>query len=258
MKKYPRLSDLNSRYQEEVPASRGLFPALFFMGLVFVLAWVLERSGLGVQALIFLKKRYFVFTQEPVLVWQIYIFLQTFVLKLGVVLLLLGYLRAVKTPLLAALGLDQPGKLSWRFYGFFFIFSVVIGVVSGLDPLAPAFPMHSFFGDALVWGNIAAVFSMVVVAPIAEEIFFRGFLYPALNRAFGFIGALVTVSLLFAAAHWRPDVEISTLAVIFAGSVWLTLARVLTRSTWVSIRLHALYNATILIVGVLRYVLLGY
>ncbi|MHC4859880.1 MAG: lysostaphin resistance A-like protein [Planctomycetota bacterium] len=46
----------------------------------------------------------------------------------------------------------------------------------------------------------------VVLAPLTEEIFFRGLIYPALRRHVGFVLALVLSAAGFALVHWNPAV----------------------------------------------------
>lgn len=252
------ISAVDARYREDVPASRGVWPAAVLTGAAVLWALALERSGAGAAIVRALMQDHAVLVQEPALAWQAYVFLQTFVLKLGVCALLVIYLLWAGQRPARALGLDRRACLDARLALVFFAFSAASGVVSGLDPLTPAFPMHSFFAEALFWGNLTALFSIVVVAPVAEEIFFRGFLYPALARRFGVVAAALGVSALFAAAHIRPDIEGSTLGIIFLGSLGLTAARAMTGSTRASIVLHAIYNLTLLSAGALRYGLLGY
>ena len=51
-------------------------------------------------------------------------------------------------------------------------------------------------------GLIAAGFMVIAVAPVAEEIFFRGFFYRALRSRFTIAGSAVIDGLLFGIIHW--------------------------------------------------------
>jgi membrane protease YdiL (CAAX protease family) len=79
----------------------------------------------------------------------------------------------------------------------------------------------------------------VVIAPIVEEIFFRGFLFQGFRHRYGWIAAILISSLLFAAAHLDPVAFIPT---FILGAV---LAYVYHRSNsvWPGIILHFLVNA---------------
>jgi membrane protease YdiL (CAAX protease family) len=58
----------------------------------------------------------------------------------------------------------------------------------------------------------------IVVAPLVEEIFFRGFLYPGLREKYGWIPAALISAVLFAAVHLHPIImpPIFLLGLLFA------------------------------------------
>lgn len=80
----------------------------------------------------------------------------------------------------------------------------------------------------------------VVVAPVFEEFFFRGFAYPALKQRWGAGRALVIVSGAFAFIHFHAP----SIGPLFALSIGLGLAYELTGSLLAPIVMHALFNAT--------------
>src|SRR5439155_17661614 len=79
---------------------------------------------------------------------------------------------------------------------------------------------------------VLAFFAVVIVAPIAEELFFRGFLYQALRRWRGVTQGILLSALVFALAHVSPIIipSIFALGVILAflferrGSLAATIA----------------------------------
>lgn len=79
---------------------------------------------------------------------------------------------------------------------------------------------------------VLAFFAVVVVAPIAEELFFRGFLYQALRRWRGVTQGIALSALIFALAHVSPLIipSIFALGIILAyvfekrGSLAATMA----------------------------------
>lgn len=90
-------------------------------------------------------------------------------------------------------------------------------------------------------GNVellATFIAIVLLAPIVEEMFFRGFLLPALNKVMRLPFAIAAVSILFAVLH--PP--IMTMLAIGVFSVFLCLAYVKTGSLWPAILLHATQN----------------
>jgi membrane protease YdiL (CAAX protease family) len=102
-------------------------------------------------------------------------------------------------------------------------------------------------GSELSWTHfIVTLLGAGVFAPVAEELFFRGFFYTALRQRLGISAAVAISSLVFAFGH------IDTLGVVAASfviGIALALAYEYTRSLWVAIAIHALNNtlATILL-----------
>lgn len=87
---------------------------------------------------------------------------------------------------------------------------------------------------------VAVVVLALVIAPVFEEIFFRGFAYPALKQRWGTWKALSFVSLFFALVH----LHIPSVGPLFALALGLGLAYELTGTLLAPITMHALFNAT--------------
>lgn len=84
--------------------------------------------------------------------------------------------------------------------------------------------------------------AIVIVAPLAEELFFRGFVFSGLIRPFGVAGALVASGLLFAMFHVQDGSSallVPPFALIGAGFAWIYYK---TGSLWPSIATHFLFN----------------
>jgi membrane protease YdiL (CAAX protease family) len=83
------------------------------------------------------------------------------------------------------------------------------------------------------------ILSVVIIAPIVEEIFFRGFLFQGFRQRYGWVAGIAISSFIFAAAHLDPVAFIPT---FILGAV---LAYVYHRSNsvWPGIILHFLVNA---------------
>ena len=84
--------------------------------------------------------------------------------------------------------------------------------------------------------------AVVIVAPLAEELFFRGFVFAGLVRPFGAIGAMVASGLLFATFHVQ-DGNSALLVPLFAG-IGIGLAWIYYRSgsLWLSMGTHLIFN----------------
>lgn len=92
-----------------------------------------------------------------------------------------------------------------------------------------------------------ALFAIVLIAPIAEEIIMRGWLYGKLRSRTGIVVALVVTSLVFAVLHGQWNVAVVT----FALSAVLCGLREITGTIWSGIILHILVNG---VAFYLRYV----
>jgi uncharacterized protein len=91
--------------------------------------------------------------------------------------------------------------------------------------------------------RIITAFLAAGTAPFVEELVYRGVLYPAFERSFGMVWAVLVVSVLFAGVHviqyWN---NISVIAVIAMLSVSLTLVRAFTRRLLPSFVMHLVFN----------------
>lgn len=80
----------------------------------------------------------------------------------------------------------------------------------------------------------------VLIAPICEELFFRGFLFGGLLRGMPALVAVVVSALVFAIAHG----DLGSFAVLLAIGLTLAVVRWRVGSIWPSVALHACNNAT--------------
>jgi hypothetical protein len=87
-------------------------------------------------------------------------------------------------------------------------------------------------------GVVLFVLMAVVMAPLFEEVFFRGFLFRGLASSWGWtVGALVSAGV-FGLAHAQLDVFVP----LFTLGLMLAWVYKRTGSLWTSISLHALFN----------------
>jgi membrane protease YdiL (CAAX protease family) len=87
--------------------------------------------------------------------------------------------------------------------------------------------------------RLAVMTMAVVIAPVAEEIIFRGYLYPAGKRFVGPFFSLVATSLLFAVLHGHS----ASVPALFTLAVCLGLAYEKTGTLLVPMVMHAVFNA---------------
>ena len=128
--------------------------------------------------------------------------------------------------------------------GFFIAGSVLALIVEGLSsflPIPKSLPMDNYFHNASS-AYLLAAFG-ITLAPLLEEVFFRGMLYPLARRAFGLAIAVLVTAAAFAAIHgaqlgyaWSPILSIFVVGVVF------TVTRARTDSVAASFLMHCGYN----------------
>lgn len=111
----------------------------------------------------------------------------------------------------------------------------LIGVKQTPQPIAELFIASQSY--ALVW--LILLFA-VIVAPLFEEVLFRGFAYPALKQRWGVAAATVITSVVFALIHFH----VPSMGPLFALSVGIGLSYEMTGSLLTPITIHILFNAT--------------
>ncbi len=95
------------------------------------------------------------------------------------------------------------------------------------------------FGTHLYGFELGVAFvALVVVAPFAEELLFRGYLYGKLRRYSNMIVASLVVSVCFGVLHGAWNVGID----VFVLSMVACLLREVTGSIWAGVLLHAVKN----------------
>ena len=160
-------------------------------------------------------------------------------------LLLLGRLLGLSVSR-ADLGLSwlRWSDLAIAVVGFIVYAIIGTAVMVTLKALFPdlALEQAQDFGFKTVYGGerVLAFIALVIMAPVVEELLFRGLLYGKMRRS-GMNVAISTliVSLLFALAHMQLNVGID----VFILSIILCLVREYTGSIGTSIVIHMMKNA---------------
>lgn len=85
---------------------------------------------------------------------------------------------------------------------------------------------------------VAAFLALVVIAPVFEEIMFRGYLFGRLRPRHGFWISAIVTSLVFAAVHLQVNVAID----VFILSMFMCVARERFNSIYPTIAMHMIKN----------------
>ena len=152
--------------------------------------------------------------------------------------------------------LSLPEAISWnapsaRLAWYAVAGGIALALVSDigdvvLSPWTPkSLPITEMFKDRPS-ALLLAAFG-ILIAPLVEEIMFRGFLYPALARFTGMMPSIVITGALFALLHgtqlsfsWAP------LLLIFIVGLALTTVRAKTNSVALCVIVHMTYNFILL------------
>jgi len=117
------------------------------------------------------------------------------------------------------------------------VYLLIVELV-GLGDLVPESTLPEEFFDNPAMVALVGVLA-VLVAPIAEETFFRGFLFPALRVRWGTFWAALASGLVFAALHFN----LGSLVPFTVIGMLLAWAYVFSGSLWVAIGAHFIFNS---------------
>ena len=188
-----------------------------------------------------------IFANETIMYFVLYLAVYTLMLLVG-----LGapYLVRYKLNLPSfkkILGLERKPKLGdfGRALSFALLYFVILFTV--MLPLNFLFPdlmsqeqeIGFSISDSSPLALVGIFLTLVVLAPISEELLMRGLFFNRLRSRLSFFWASFLVSLAFAVAHWQPNVGIDT----FILSMVLCCAREETGAIYTSILIHALKNS---------------
>jgi len=156
---------------------------------------------------------------------------------------LIGFIFLIhKYQVVSSLGLSKPNRNALN---IFLIISSVCVFIVGIIYITSS---HIFAYIALpIWlSGVLGLLLMVVLAPIVEEIVFRGLLYRMLRERWGVIISVAVSALFFSLVHHGLLISPQLL-----GGIIFALAYEWSRSLWVAIALHMGANAAVYIMSVL-------
>ncbi len=116
----------------------------------------------------------------------------------------------------------------------------------GLEPRPQEIPVE-FLETESPWVTGIVIVFAVAVAPVMEELFFRGFLYRSLRRPIGILPAAVLSSAIFASFH----LNLAAAPGLFLLGMGLILGFELTGTLGTAIVIHAMFNARSLLLMLL-------
>jgi membrane protease YdiL (CAAX protease family) len=142
-------------------------------------------------------------------------------------------------PTWASVGLRSFDRSAYKWLALAFLAYYAMAILYSVifDPRSETLP-DDLGADQDVGLAIATGVLLIVIAPFAEELFFRGFLYQAFRNSFGVLPGAILSGLVFGGIHFElfKLVQLAILGVILA----LLFER--TQSLWPPIMLHAVNN----------------
>lgn len=173
--------------------------------------------------------------------------LLSFQLAVVVLVVLMAGVAKGRAP---GLGWQAPvGRLSWVQP---LVVTIAVSIVTAIVAFAffadiierDLAPIRRLIEAAPLW---LAFVSLVIGAPLSEELLFRGFLLQRLKQTrLGFWGAALIANIGWTLLHftysWLSLADVFLAGLLFSWALWRT------GSIWVPISFHALYNATVFFV----------
>lgn len=126
------------------------------------------------------------------------------------------------------------------FVAFMFVAVILTAFLSAVLPWIDwAQAQETGYQDLISGADLGlAFFALVVLAPIAEELIFRGWLYGKLRGRMLALPAMLVVSVLFGVVHGQWNVGVT----VFVMSLAMCVMRELTGTIWAGVLLHMLKN----------------
>jgi membrane protease YdiL (CAAX protease family) len=131
----------------------------------------------------------------------------------------------------------KPSAIGWVLLAFA-VYLTLAAIYSVLvNPPPDKLPDELGAKDSTLLAVLTGVF-VIAVAPLAEEFFFRGFLFQALRNSWGPVFGALSSAVIFSAIHAEPD-KFVQLAILGTALAFVFNK---TDSLWPCIMLHALNN----------------
>ena len=159
-----------------------------------------------------------------------------------IVLLMYVVVRSrTKESFAKAIRWNWPGVTAPAFIAAGVVLALVVDSLARFLPMPKSLPSDAYVHDATS-AYIMAAFG-ISLAPLLEELFFRGLLYPVLGKNFGVVSGVLLTGAAFAGIHalqlglaWAPVLSIFVVGVVF------TIVRVRRTSVAASFLMHCGYN----------------
>ena len=156
----------------------------------------------------------------------------------------------------------RPARLKravgWATLAFLLLYAFEFGYLELLN--VDESNVEDLGADAGAWEQIATALAVIVIAPITEEFFFRGFFYRALRNRMRWWWAALLNGVIFGALHYEGYDTLLLLPVIAVFGFTMCLVYERTGTIFATIAVHAAFNTVANALsggGVLTSILIG-
>jgi membrane protease YdiL (CAAX protease family) len=220
---------------------------LLIAGLAFISMLVLQLIVLvGAQLLIYPHENMADVAQKPIL-----LLISQFLIYIPVIICMVLLVRSkYDAPFWKSIHWNWPER-RWAYLALLLgaVMLIVLSMLQIVLPMPKDTPFEHLFDrprDAYLLALLA-----VTIGPLMEELFFRGFMYPVLERRMGAVWAVALTALPFGLLHlqqygwaWAAGL------VIFLVGVVCGVVRVVTKSVAASFLVHVGYNGTQMLIAI--------
>ena len=224
----------------EDPVWNG-WDVLLVAALTFVVVALLQLVSLKAVQWLWYPQLSLNQTAQQVEKRPILLIVSQIVLYIPIALLMIATVEGkYHVPFWRAIGWNWPRSV-WKWITLGVVLLLVLIMFENLLPMPKDTPFERLFDrplDAYLLGLIS-----VTLAPLIEELFFRGLLYPVLARRTGMVWGVVLSAVPFALLHLQQyGYAWAAVLVIFVVGLVLGAVRAKTRSVGSSFLVHAGYN----------------
>lgn len=160
--------------------------------------------------------------------------------------LIFFFLFGIRRSHFHAIGLVQFREMKWLPVAvlsgvtLYFFMMLLLGILTALFPqLAQPQAVTETISDAhTLWEMAAALFAVGILAPVSEELLFRGYIYHSLRQSYPVQFSIFMTSLLFSCMHY----DLLRFFPLFIVGVFLNIICVKSESLYGSMVMHSAWN----------------
>jgi membrane protease YdiL (CAAX protease family) len=234
---------------KENPAWNG-WDILLIAVLTVVVVGVLQFAFAKAAQLLWYPRLNFGEAAQKVQERPILLILLQFVIYFPVAIIMIALVEGkYHVPFWRSIRWNWPRSI-WKPLALGGILLLVLNALESVLPMPKTTPFEKLFDRPL--DSYLLAFIAIALAPLMEELFFRGLLYPVLARRMGTAWAVILSALPFALLH-LPQYGYAWAAVlmIFIVGVVCGIVRATTQSVGASVLVHVGYNGTQMLIAIL-------